>query len=277
MTSNPAAPSPSALPDTGARIISPAAHLEIVAVEVARLAAGFVRQHHGSATAAATKSTPTDVVTETDLASEVLIRQELSARCPGSTIVGEEYDDELGANRISWIVDPIDGTVNFLYGLPVVSVSVAAAIDGTTVAGAVSDVRSGDTFSATLGGGSYLNGVAIAASTPTSLATSLIGTGFAYESAIRAEQADTLTGLLPACRDIRCMGSAALNLCWVGAGLLDGYFERNIKLYDYAAGELIAREAGAVVEVPQQSGNGLAFAASSAIAGELRALVDVPL
>jgi len=261
--------------DTQARIISPAAHLGIVAAQVAQVAAEFVREHHGTAKAAGTKSSPTDVVTETDLASEVLIRRELSARCPGSTIVGEEYDDTVGANRISWIVDPIDGTVNFLYGLPVVSVSVAATIDGVTVAGAVTDVRSSDTFSATLGNGANLNGVPLRASSPASLAVSLIGTGFAYEAAIRAEQAETLTRLLPACRDIRCMGSAALNLCWVGAGLLDGYFERNIKIYDYAAGELIAREAGAVVETPAQSGNGLAFAAAPVIASELRALLSV--
>jgi len=258
---------------TKAQVLTAAQHLETVAVQVARRAATFVRSQHGDATAAGTKSTPTDVVTETDLASESLIRSELLSRCPGSAIVGEEYDDTAGGNTIGWVVDPIDGTVNFLYGLPVVSVSIAATINGKTVAGAVTDMLNGDTFSATLGGGARRDGVSLHTSTPDSLQHALVGTGFAYEASVRAAQAQTLTRLLPACRDIRCMGSAALNLCWVGAGLLDGYFERNIKLYDYAAGELIAREAGAVVEVPAESGNGLAFAATPSIATELRALL----
>lgn len=259
---------------TKARVLSPAAHLEAVAVQVAQLAAEFVRSNHGSAIAAATKSTPTDVVTETDLASESLIRQELVARCPGSTIIGEEYDDQVGENQVSWIVDPIDGTVNFLYGLPVVSVSIAAVHHGQTVAGAVADMLNGGTYSAIAGEGARYNGAPIGSSAPESLATALIGTGFAYESDVRAEQAQVLTRLLPSCRDIRCMGSAALNLCWVGAGLLDGYFERNIKSYDYAAGELIAREGGAVVELPAESGNGLAFAATPPIAAELKELIS---
>ena len=259
---------------TDSLVLSPPAHLEAVAIQVAQLAAEFVRSNHGSAIAAATKSTPTDVVTETDLASERLIRKELTSRCPGSSIVGEEYGDTVGANKISWVVDPIDGTVNFLYGLPVVSVSIAARYNGETVAGAVTDMLNGRTFSATLNGGARVDGEPIQASDPDSLASALIGTGFAYEARVRAEQAQVLTRLLPACRDIRCMGSAALNLCWVGAGLLDGYFERNIKLYDYAAGELVAREAGAVVELPAESGDGLAFAASTAIATELRTLIN---
>jgi len=258
---------------TEARVLTAAQHLETVAIQVAQQAAVFVRSQHGAATAAGTKSTPTDVVTETDLASESLIRSELVSRCPGSAIVGEEYDDTEGGNTIGWIVDPIDGTVNFLYGLPVVSVSIAATINGVTVAGAVTDMLNGGTYSATLGGGARHNAAPIQASAPESLGQALIGTGFAYEAEIRAAQADTLTRLLPACRDIRCMGSAALNLCWVASGLLDGYFERNIKLYDYAAGELIAREAGAVVEVPIESGNGLAFAASPTIASDLGALI----
>lgn len=260
---------------TEAAVLAPATHLELVAAEVARLAAQYVRTSLGSARAAGTKSTPTDVVTETDLASESLIRRELTARCPGSTIVGEEYDDKVGANNISWIVDPIDGTVNFLYGLPVVSISIAATIDNVTVAGAVTDVLSGGTYSASRGSGARHNHTPISVSTPTNLSTALVGTGFAYEAEVRAEQAATLTELLPACRDIRCMGSAALNLCWVGHGLLDGYFERNIKLYDYAAGDLIAREAGAVVQIPATSGNGLAFAATPSIADELLKFVRV--
>lgn len=259
---------------TGVDFLAPRTHLELVAREVGVIAARYVRSQLGSARTAATKSTPTDVVTETDLASESLIRAELVARCPGSTIVGEEYADKVGANNIGWIVDPIDGTVNFLYGLPVVSISIAATIDNMTVAGAVVDVLSGDAYSACAGGGARLNGNPIGVSEATNLATALIGTGFAYEASVRAEQASTLTRLLPACRDIRCMGSAALNLCWVGQGLLDGYFERNIKLYDYAAGELIAREGGAVVKIPAVSGDGLAFAATPGISDGLLDLIS---
>lgn len=258
---------------TNARVLLAAEHLEAVATEVATAAAAFVRQSLGDALTAGTKSTPTDVVTETDLASERLIRAELQQRCPGSAIVGEEYGDQLGANNVGWIVDPIDGTVNFLYALPVVSVSIAATVDGEIVAGAVADVLSGEAFSAARGLGARRNGSPIAHSGCTDFSEALVGTGFAYEASVRAEQAATLTKLLPACRDIRCMGSAALNLCWVGAGLLDGYFERDIKLYDYAAGALIAAEGGAAVETPATPGAGLTFAVTPALAPQLQAII----
>lgn len=258
---------------TDAQVLRPPEHLELVAAEVARQGAEYVRTFLGSARSAGTKSSPTDVVTETDLASERLIRDELKARCPGSTIVGEEYGDDIGANNIGWIVDPIDGTVNFLYGLPVVSVSIAASVDGIVVAGAVTDVLSGSTFSAARGLGARLDGEPISVGTANDLSVALIGTGFSYDAPVRAEQAAKLTELLPACRDIRCMGSAALNLCWVGSGLLDGYFERNIKLYDYAAGALIAAEAGATVDLPADDGPGLTIAVAPSIAEAFSAIV----
>jgi myo-inositol-1(or 4)-monophosphatase len=257
---------------TEAAVIPAAAHLELVAIEVARLAAAFVLDHADRATALRTKSTPTDVVTETDLASESLIRRELQARCPGSTIVGEEYDDMVGSNEVGWIVDPIDGTVNFLYGLPVVSVSIAASLGGQIVAGAVADTRSGQVYSARLDGGARLGDNELSVSNPTGLSTALIGTGFAYDAEIRREQAHVLTQLLPTCRDIRCMGSAALNLCFVAAGLLDGYFERDIKLYDYAAGALIAAEAGAVVHARDDETD-LTWAATPPIASGFAELI----
>jgi len=253
--------------------LHPAQHLEMVAREVANLAATHVRLVHGHARAAGTKSTPTDVVTRTDVESEELIRAELLIRAPGSSIVGEELDDAVGANRVGWIVDPIDGTVNFLYGLPVVSVSIAATLDSEVVAGAVVDVVLGEAFSAAKGFGATRDGVPLSVTSPTSLGLSLIGTGFAYDAAIRTEQARSVSRLLPACRDIRCMGSAALNLCWVGAGLLDGYFERDTKLYDYAAGALVAAEAGAVVELPTENDLGMTVAAAPGIATQLRALI----
>ena len=165
----------------------------------------------GRAAAAGTESSPTDVVTETDLRSEALIRRELMARCPGSTIVGEELPDDVGTNTIGWIVDPIDGTVNF-YDLPVVSVSIAATIDGVTVTGAVTDVLRTETFSACLGGGARRDGGGHLDRTTTELASALVGTGFAYDAVRRRRQAHIIAELLPASRDIRCVGSAA-ELC----------------------------------------------------------------
>jgi myo-inositol-1(or 4)-monophosphatase len=252
----------------------PAAHhLELVAVEVALLATSVVRAAAGQAAATGTKSSPTDVVTETDLRSETLIRRELLGRCPGSTIVGEEYGKATGENNVGWIVDPIDGTVNFLYDLPVVAVSIAGTIDGEVVAGAVADVHRRDVYSATMGCGAQRNGTAITASEPEDLSQALVGTGFAYEASLRADQGRFLTQLLPACRDIRCMGSAALNLCWVASGQLDAYFERDLKVYDYAAGALIAAEAGAMVEQPAPGGLDLTMAASPSVYSPLQTLL----
>ena len=250
-----------------------ARHLECVAIDVAVLAAGYVRERLGCATEAATKSSPTDVVTHTDLECERLIRTELLARCPGSSIIGEECSDDAGHSNVGWLVDPIDGTVNFLYDLPVVSISIAATVDRQVVAGAVVDLHSAEVFSAALGTGARRSGRPIAANQVGTLDTALIGTGFAYDDALRSIQAQTLTRLLPACRDIRCMGSAALNLCWVACGRLDGYFERDLKIWDYAAGALIATEAGAVVEVPPAGRLDLTITASAGIFDSLRSLV----
>lgn len=250
-----------------------AQHLEVVAAEVAIIAAALVRHSVGRAAAAGTKSSPTDVVTATDVESEALIRRELLDRCPGSAIIGEELDDQAGANAVHWIVDPIDGTVNFLYDLPVVSVSIAAAIDSVTVAGAVADIVRGEVFSAALGGGARRNGQPVAARPTTELGQSLVGTGFSYSSERRSEQAAILNRLLPATRDIRCMGSAALNLCWVGCGRLDGYYEHDTKLYDYAAGAIIAREGGARVELPADNQRDLSVAAALGVFDSLRSVV----
>ena len=254
--------------------VSAASHLKYVAVEVAEMAAEFARHFVGHAAAAGTKSTPTDVVTETDLATERLIRSELSKRCPGSAVLGEEFDTVDGHNAIGWIVDPIDGTVNFLYDLPVVSVSIAATLNGETVAGAVVDVVRGDVFSAALNEGAERNGTPISCSAPTSISTSLIGTGFSYDSSIRFAQSRTLNRVLPACRDIRTMGSSALNLCWVGCGRLDGYYQQDTEIYDYAAGALVASEAGATVLVGAKKPDDMTVAASPAIADALFGLLE---
>lgn len=237
--------------------------LESVAVEVAVLAAGFIRDRAGGSAFAGTKSSPTDGVTETDLAAEKLIRRELEQRCPGSSIVGEELADTNGSSEVGWVVDPIDGTVNFAYDLPVFSVSLAATIDGQVVAGAVADVVRGETFSAAIGSGARRDGVGIEPSPIAELGQALVLTGFSYDAATRAREAAIVATVLPVVRDIRCMGSAALNLCWVGCGRGEAFYERDLKVYDYAAGALIAREAGATVALPGTAGITVAGAGAS--------------
>ena len=251
-----------------------ARHLETVAIEVASTAADYVRSRSGQATPARTKSSPTDVVTHTDMECEQLIRSELLARSPGSSIVGEEFEDDSGGNNVGWIVDPIDGTVNFLYDLPVVSVSIAATIEGRTVAGAVADIHRDEVFSAARDAGARCAGEPISPTGIGDLRNALVATGFAYDAELRAAQAVVLTRLLPVCRDIRCMGSAALNLCWVGCGRLDAYFERDLKLYDYAAGILIAAEAGAGVEPPSERAGNLTMAATPGLFDSLSRVLN---
>jgi len=256
---------------TGTRVPT-ATELEVTATAVANRASELVRASLGRATKAGTKSSQTDVVTETDLAAEQLIRAEIDRLCPDSSIIGEEFGDSSGSGDVSWIVDPIDGTVNFLYGLPVLSVSIAAALDGTVVAGAVVDVVRQETFSAAIGHGATLDGSPIGVCPESDLAKSMVLTGFSYDPVLRSQQAEVLAAVLPAARDIRCFGSAALNLCWVACGRAEAYFERDLKLYDHAAGALIAAEAGADVDQPAQTGE-LLIATSPGISAALRAVV----
>ena len=246
------------------------AELEATAVDIARLAADYVRSRLGAVGATDTKSSPTDVVTDTDRETELLIRRELEARSPGSSIIGEEFADQFGDDNIGWIVDPIDGTTNFLYDLPVVSVSIAATRHGTVVAGAVTDVVRGETFSARAGGGARRDGVAIAVSGEHDFARALVGTGFSYNAECRADEASVVGRVLLAARDIRCFGSAALQLCWVGCGRLDACYQRDLKIYDYAAGALIATEAGAAVEQPGEAGHDLLLATTPRILSTIR-------
>jgi myo-inositol-1(or 4)-monophosphatase len=253
--------------------------LEAVAASVARTSAELIRTNIGKATRLSAKSSPTDIVTRTDLDAEELIRELLAAATPGAGVLGEEGGQAPTSTggeraRLQWVVDPLDGTVNFLYGLPVMAVSVAAALDGEVVAGAVVDVLRGETFSAAAGVGARLGGRPIEVSNCLSLSQGLVLTGFSYRSDIRARQGQIMQALLPAARDIRCFGSAALQLCWVGAGRADAYFERDIKVWDYAAGALIAREGGAVTELPCPENDGLVIAATPAIYDELRPRVD---
>lgn len=194
--------------------------------------------------AMATKSSPTDLVSEMDHASEKLILELILNARPDDGLIGEEGTSKPSQSGISWLVDPIDGTVNYLRGLPNYSISIAAVNGKEAIAGVVYDPTMDETFSAIYGHGASLNGDPIAC-TAASLAEAIIGTGFSYSSAQRARQAEVLRSLLPSVGDIRRPGSAAVSLCWVACGRLDAFFETGLKPWDWAAGALIALEAGA--------------------------------
>lgn len=233
-----------------------------------------------------TKSTPTDVVTASDHALETLIRDALAKLRPGDAVMGEEQGDGatgsvVTGTGIQWVVDPIDGTVNFLYGMPWYAVSLAAVRDGGTVAGAVVEPASGRLWSAALGGGATLDERPLRVSGASDLSLSLLATGFSYSAERRTRQINMISGMLPHVRDLRRNGAAALDLCAVAAGWVDGYVEHGCNWWDWAAAALIATEAGAVVRVPGPTGavppdDGLGadaiLAASPAIAVELAAL-----
>jgi myo-inositol-1(or 4)-monophosphatase len=225
-----------------------------LALEVARLAADLVRDRRaGGVSVAATKSSDVDVVTEADRASEELIRATLRARRPDDALLGEEGDDEPGTSGVTWVIDPIDGTVNFLYGIPQYAVSIAAQVDGRSVAGVVLNVATGTEYVAhrTPDG-------AVVATRDTSaigprgavpLELTLVATGFSYDREVRRVQATALLDLLPRVRDVRRLGSCALDLCAVAEGTVDAYVEEGVNLWDHAAGTLVAEAAGAAWEV----------------------------
>ncbi|MCL3862195.1 inositol monophosphatase family protein [Actinotalea sp. K2] len=202
---------------------------------------------------ASTKSSPVDVVTQMDLASEALLRRLLAQERPQDAILGEEEGLLVGTSGVTWVLDPIDGTVNYLYGIPAYAVSVAAVVGEpdparwTVVAGCVHAVADGRTWTAGLGRGAYLDGGRVAVNAARPLAESLVGTGFGYLSERRRSQARVLAEVLPQVRDIRRIGSAAMDLCTVATGGLDAYYERGLQPWDLAAASLVAQEAGASV------------------------------
>jgi myo-inositol-1(or 4)-monophosphatase len=233
----------------------PADDLLALAVATAREAGELVRSMRVSGVdVAGTKSSAVDIVTEADRTCEELIRRRLLGARPEDGFVGEESVGEEGGNvpsrsGVTWIVDPIDGTVNYLYGLPHYAVSIAAERDGQVVAGVVRSPDPDVEYAATLGGGATRNGVPLKVRSTPPLAQALVATGFSYETAVRARQALAVALMLPQVRDIRRQGSCALDLCAVAAGLSDGYVEEGPNTWDYAAGGLIASEAGATFEV----------------------------
>ena len=286
------------LDDVGAEL---RAELREVAIRLALEAGTLIRDERPeSLGVAATKSSAVDVVTVMDQRSEELLRQRLRQLRPDDAILGEEGDDEPGTSGLTWIVDPIDGTVNYLYGHPLYAVSVAVCVGDTSsergwhsVAGAVFAPASNELFSAAHGQGATLTVIVDAAAAlagvvgqregsagrslrveaPADLSTALVGTGFGYSSTKRAEQARVLTRLLPQVRDIRRGGSAALDLCYVAAGRLDAYYESGINSWDRAAGQLVAAEAGAALAGPDDElpTKELTVAAAKSLIAPLRA------
>lgn len=232
--------------------------LQAVAVTVAREAATWLRAERppGRVPVAATKSSPTDAVTAFDTAVQELLSVRLRQLRPGDGFLGEEGLDEPGSSGVVWVLDPIDGTVNFMYGVPAYAVSVAAQSDGVSVAGCVVDVVSGEEFTAARGyGATRRDGPAaepvrlrVPAGPP--LDQALVATGFSYDLDTRRRQASALAGLLAEVRDIRRFGAASLDLCAVAAGRVDAYVEQGLQPWDLAAGGLVAEEAGAVVVGP---------------------------
>lgn len=227
------------------------------------------------------KSTPTDPVTVVDTETERLLRTRLAELRPGEHVLGEEEGGSTGGREgLTWVLDPIDGTVNFVYGIETYAVSVAVQRDGGSLAGAVANVPTGAVYSAALGHGAYMQRAGVTtplrAGSTVELSMSLVGTGFSYAPEQRLRQAEILTGLLPVVRDVRRIGSCALDLCMVAAGALDAYYEDGVHVWDWAAGALIASEAGASLRLPAADGGaGLIVAAApgiaDALAGALRA------
>ncbi len=215
-----------------------------LALRVAREAGALLLAGREALREVGSKSSPTDAVTEMDTTAERLIVERLLAARPDDGLLGEEGTAHEGTSGVRWVIDPLDGTVNYLYRLPNWAVSVAAERDGVAVAGVVYDPSHQVAYTATRGGGAFRDGVALACSTQSALAEALVCTGFGYAATTRAAQARVVAEVLPRVRDIRRFGSAALDLCLVAGGRVDAYFEYGLNPWDLAAGGLIAAEAG---------------------------------
>ncbi len=269
-----------------------------LAARAARMAGVLLaeRAAEGAEQSIASKSTPTDLVSDADLAAERAIRELLAVERPDDGFLGEEGGGASGSSGLTWVVDPLDGTVNFLFGIPQWAVSVAVHDGEGTVAGAVYDPNRDELFSARRGGPASMSGPTHrtapegaglqlqgrrhdphgAAEGVSGLAGAMVATGLAYDATVRARQAAVLAELAPLVRDIRRFGSAALDLVWSAAGRYDAYFERGVKEWDVAAGMLICERAGLELrELPEREGLPWGvLVARPGLAGELAAIVD---
>ncbi len=223
-----------------------------------------------------TKTTSTDIVTEMDKRSERLIVDRLTATRPDDGLLGEEGASRDGTSGVRWVVDPIDGTVNYLYEIPAYAVSIAATVDGEVVAGAVVNPAVGEVWTAARGHGAWLDGVPLRPVGAPAMDQALVATGFGYDARRRARQAELLAVVLPRVRDVRRMGAASLDLCAVATGRVDGYYEQGLQPWDLAAGGLVAEEAGARVTGlhGRAAGEALVVAAREPLAGALVALLE---
>jgi myo-inositol-1(or 4)-monophosphatase len=257
-----------------------AAELAELASSIAQEAGELLLARRDRVGVVQTKSSPTDVVTEMDRAAERLIRDRLAAARPGDAVLGEE-GGQTGAGSVRWIVDPLDGTVNYLYGLPDWAVSIAAEVAGDVVAGAVCVPLRRSVFTAVQGGGAWLESAwrpgrqRLACSASPGLSAALVATGFGYAASLRASQGRVAAALLPRVRDIRRSGSAATDLCSVAAGQVDAFYERGLHSWDVAAGALVAREAGATTGGldGQPAGTEMTIAAPAGLFTELHDLL----
>jgi len=207
----------------------------------------------GTVTVADRKSSSTDVVTQVDRDAEALIRQRIAEARPDDGFFGEESGGGEGSSGLTWVVDPIDGTVNYLYGIPHYAVSIAVVEGPADPAhwvervGVVLNPASGETFTAVRGGGAFRGGRALRIPSPPTLDQALVATGFAYDAELRGRQGAAVARMLPRVRDIRRLGTASLDLCNLAAGRVDVYFERTLNPWDHAAGGLVVQEAGGIV------------------------------
>ena len=254
---------PAALRDLATDVAEEAGQLLVDALYRARTSVG-------------SKSSPPDMVTEMDRAAEDLIVRRLAASRPDDGLLGEEGASRSGTSGVTWVIDPLDGTTNYLYRLPAFAVSIAAEVDGRPVAGVVHNPVLRETFAAAIRKGATLNGARLRVGDPPALPSALVGTGFAYDPSRRAAQAKVVARLIGHVRDIRRFGSAALDLCSLAAGRLDVYFEAGLQPWDLAAGALIASEAGAVLGTLEGEGwptNEMAIAAHPALFEDFRSLL----
>jgi myo-inositol-1(or 4)-monophosphatase len=218
-----------------------------LAVDLAEAAGAELTRRAGDVHAVEAKTSATDPVSEADRATERLLVERLTAARPDDGILGEEGADRPARSGLRWVLDPLDGTVNYLYGYPAWCVSVACEDDEGSLVGVVHDPTHGETFRAARGAGAWLGDRRLRVHDPVPLDRALVATGFAYDAEDRRRQAAVLAALLPVVRDVRRGGSAALDLCAVAAGRVDAYYEDTVQRWDVAAGGLIAQEAGAVV------------------------------